>query len=91
MRKYKFLLKPLFYIFNLLVATWLVLLIEQSRPSDFGKYQYFLKGERPPAVIIDNNKQYLKGLFRGYRTGKIDSVQLERELARFFAWPGKQR
>lgn len=38
MKKYNFLFKPLFFIFSLVFATWLVLFIEKISPSDFGKY-----------------------------------------------------
>lgn len=47
MKKYNFLFKPLFFIFNLLLATWIVLEIEKIKPSDFSKRPSFFKDETP--------------------------------------------
>jgi hypothetical protein len=78
MKEYKFLLKPAFFIFNLLFATWLVLKIEQVKPSDFGKYEPFLKGEHiAPAV---NEKLMLKALLNSYKNGQLDSISTEQKI-----------
>ena len=45
MKKYNFLFKPVFFIFNLLFATWLVLKIEEIKPSDFSKRPSFFKNK----------------------------------------------
>lgn len=49
MKKYNFLFKPVFFIFNLLLATWLVLEIEKIKPSDFSKRPSFFKQKTSPA------------------------------------------
>ena len=51
MKKYNFLFKPLFFIFNLLLATWLVLEIEKIKPSDFSKRPSFFKNKT--ALVCD--------------------------------------
>jgi hypothetical protein len=48
MKKYNFLFKPLFFIFSLVFATWLVLYIEKISPSDFGRYEYLFNSEPKP-------------------------------------------
>ena len=85
--KYKFLLKPIFFIFNLLFATWLVFKIEEITPSDFGRYKTLF--EDPPRLSPDNNhhKQYLKKLCHDYKSGKLDSLELELKLDGFLTDP----
>ena len=81
MKEYKFLLKPTFFIFNLLFATWIVLKIEKISPSDMGKYESLFKKETqavPP--VVDNSKQQLKTLIINYKTGVIDSLTFENKL-----------
>jgi hypothetical protein len=81
MKEYKFLLKPVFFIFNLLFASWLVIKIEKLSPSDLGKYESFFKNEAkalPPA--IDNSKLLLKTLIINYKKGVIDSATFDRQL-----------
>jgi hypothetical protein len=79
MKKYTFLLKPIFFIFNLVFATWLVLKIEQIQPSDFGKYKSVFdaptKQDRNKA-----KKEKLQKLLADYKSKKIDLAFLEREL-----------
>lgn len=100
MKKYKFLFKPLFFIFSLLFASWMVLTIEKIRPSDFGKYESLFKSKANAAVpvyknsqidkkenFIDQNKlkkQFIKKLCSDYRAGKIDSVKLNEEIEHLF-------
>jgi hypothetical protein len=87
MRKYKFVLKPLFFIFNLLFATWLVLKIEKIQPSDFGEYKsIFYSGPKPKMVTL-SDKQYLKNLCMDFKKGEIDSLKLEQQLVKFLSPP----
>ena len=37
MKKFDFLIKPVFFTCNLVFATWLVLTIDRIEPSDFGQ------------------------------------------------------
>jgi hypothetical protein len=80
MKEYRFLFKPLFFIFNLLFATWLVFQIEKIHPSDFGKYRSWF--EEPPKLNVTKmyKKQMLKKLISDYKKGVLDSVQLDRSL-----------
>ncbi|MCE3260611.1 MAG: hypothetical protein K0S12_2252 [Bacteroidetes bacterium] len=89
MGKYKFLFKPLFFIFSLIFACWMVLKIEQLRPSDFGRYEAMFKPakkESPPVVkpkreiLIKKGKEALKKLFNDYRSGIIDSTAFNTRL-----------
>lgn len=80
MESYKFLFKPMFFIFNLLFATWLVLEIEKLRPSDFGKYESFFKSGPDRKQISRENKAFLKYLFAQYKAGKLDSTAFERQI-----------
>lgn len=85
MKKYKFLLKPIFFIFNLLFATWLVLKIEKIQPSDFGKHKsVFYSGPKPRMVSLED-KGYLKKLFIDYKAGKVDSLKLEEHINTFLS------
>jgi hypothetical protein len=84
MKKYKFLVKPVFFIFNLLFATWLVLKIEKLSPSDFGRYErLFEPAELRPDNIPLYDKYYLKKLAEDYRSGKIDSAMFDLQLDLF--------
>jgi hypothetical protein len=88
MNRYKFLLKPLFFIFNLLFACWLVLKIEKISPSDFGKHKSLFENtpKSPPLNYKDScihAGKHLRNLCTGYRSGKIDGPQLYQELEKF--------
>ena len=88
MKDYKFLLKPLFYIFNILLASWLVIKIEKLHPSDFGEYETFFEPAKTPHVekkkdISLSDKQYLKNLYSDFIKGKIDSLMIDRQLEQF--------
>jgi hypothetical protein len=83
MKKYSFLLKPTFFIFNLLFATWLVLFIEKLKPSDFGKHKSIFESAPKPKTVTQDDKHFLKNLILSYKQGKIDSLTLEKELDRF--------
>ncbi|MCD6017333.1 MAG: hypothetical protein K0S53_454 [Bacteroidetes bacterium] len=77
MKNYTFLLKPAFFLFNLIFATWLVFKIEEISPSDFGKYKSLF--EDPPGSI-GYKKKHLKKIIIDFKAGKLDSLQLERQL-----------
>jgi len=79
LRKYKFLIKPVFFIFNLLFSTWLVFQIEKVRPSDFGKYRYWL--EIPDRTPIDiARKRDIKKLCDEYKASHLASIQLQNKI-----------
>jgi hypothetical protein len=82
MKKYSFLFKPAFFIFNLLFATWLVLSIEKLHPSDFGQYRNIFERDFKP-TDDNSSKEYLKNLFDNYHKGKIDSTELNKQLNYF--------
>jgi hypothetical protein len=77
MKNYSFLFKPVFFLFNLIFATWLVFKIEAIEPSDFGKYKSLF--DDPPGSMGFKKKQ-LKKLIVDYKIGKLDSIQLEKRL-----------
>jgi len=84
MGKYQFLLKPIFFIFNLLFATWLVLKIEKIQPSDFGRYeQLFQRTEPRPDNVPAYDKYYIKKLADDYKSGKLDSAMFDLQLEIF--------
>jgi hypothetical protein len=83
MKDYSFLKKPVFFIFNLVFATWLVLAIEQMQPSDFGEYgSFFSPPPRPRKVSLDD-KAKLQKLASDFKAGKIDSLTFDKELFEF--------
>lgn len=83
MKNYKFILKPLFFIFNLVFATWLVLQIEKIKPSDFGEYKSIFYTGPKPKFVTQADKHYLKKLCTEYKRGTIDSLKLEKSLEDF--------
>jgi hypothetical protein len=83
MKDYSFLKKPVFFIFNLVFATWLVLAIEQLKPSDFGDNASFFLPPPRPHKVTPADKPKLQKLASAYRAGKIDSLTLDRELNEF--------
>lgn len=97
MKKYKFLLKPLLFIFNMLFATWLVVKIEQLSPTDFTRYKPFFGIESKPKEnqfqkkpeLTTLDKPVLKKLCSDYKLGLIDSVRLDKELD-FVLNPGQE-
>ena len=80
MKNYTFLFKPAFFLFNLIFATWLVFKIEEISPSDFGKYKSLFE-DAPGSVGY--KKKRLKKIIIEYKAGKLDSVQLERQLENY--------
>ena len=83
MENYKFIAKPLFFIFNLLFATWLVIYIERLEPSDFGRYESLFQSKTDQEKIDRDNKDFLMYLAKAYKAGDIDSVKLSAEFDRF--------
>jgi hypothetical protein len=84
MKKYKFILKPLLFIFNLLFASWLVLEIEKINPSHFDKERSLLNNKHEIFTIPNNSMQRLKKLCLEYKAGLIDSTELEIQLEKLF-------
>ncbi|MGZ3862276.1 MAG: hypothetical protein ACXVPN_12180 [Bacteroidia bacterium] len=79
-KKYKFLFKPLFFVFNLLFATWLVLKVEKITPSDFGRYKSLFDDSPELSPGQFYAKQYIKNMCRDYKAGRLDSTNLEKEI-----------
>jgi hypothetical protein len=87
MKKYKFLFKPIFFIINLIFATWLVLTIEKIKPSDFGEHKKFFEAPPAPRVVTKEDKEYLRSLALEFKYGLIDSLKFEKSLDQFLAPP----
>lgn len=85
MKKYIFLFKPLFFIFNLFFATWLVFKIEKMRPSDLGRYGNLFDDVPPPSMLRTLNKQYLKKLCYDFKKGEVDSITLDKKIEQLLA------
>ncbi|HEX8516257.1 MAG TPA: hypothetical protein VF868_08660 [Bacteroidia bacterium] len=84
MKDYSFLLKPIFFIFNLIFATWLVIKIEKLSPSDFGRYETLFERTEPrPDNVPSYDKYYLKTLADDYKSGKLDSAEFDLQLEIF--------
>jgi hypothetical protein len=88
MKNYNFLFKPLFFIFSLVFATWLVFYIEKISPSDFGKYESLFKtktnlSEKEIQQVMNSRGEKLKKICADYKAGIIDSTQLDKELKEF--------
>jgi hypothetical protein len=87
MSQYKFLLKPAFFIFNLMFATWLVLKIEGIKPSDFGRYRSIFGDPEKLNPEKLQQKKYLQNLFSMYKHGGIDSAQVSMKIEKFLLAP----
>ena len=85
MKNYTFLLKPVFFIFNLIFATWLVLAIEKIKPSDFGEKRSIFERAPKPKTVGPQDKMYLKSLAIDYKNGKIDDKKLDQALEGYLA------
>jgi hypothetical protein len=79
MSHYKFLLKPLFFIFNLIFATCLVLWIEKLSPSDLGRFKSVFENAPPPS-----EKDIFMELCRDYKNGTITQAQFDERLDLLF-------
>lgn len=80
LRQYKFLIKPAFFIFSLLFATWMVLKVEKIKPSDFGRYRSLFDDSPDLSRTQLYTKQYIKTLCKNYKAGRLDSIRLEKEI-----------
>lgn len=85
MKQYTFLFKPVFFIVNLIFATWLVLAIEQVQPSDFGQYKSLFESPARPKKVYPEDKHRLKKLAVDFKNGKINEKTLDKELDAFLA------
>lgn len=86
MKNYKFLVKPILFIFNLIFATWLVFAIESVTPSDFGRYGYLF--EDPPALTTKKlKKEHLIRICADYKAGKLDTSDLVERIDMYLALP----
>jgi hypothetical protein len=83
--RYSFLVKPIFFIVNLVFATWLVLAIEQVRPSDFEQHKSIFSSPEKPKKVYPSDKPRLRKLAEDYKAGKIDASTLDKELDAFLA------
>jgi hypothetical protein len=82
MKKYNFLLKPVFFIFSLFFATWLVIEIEKLSPSDFGEPNQEVPLKMSTTDKFTEQKECLKNICFEFKTGKIDSLKLDKKLAK---------
>jgi hypothetical protein len=87
MSQYRFLLKPAFFIFNLIFATWLVLKIEDIKPSDFGRYRSIFGNPEQLNPEKLQQKKYLQRLFSEYKYGVLDSAQVSAKLEKYLLAP----
>ena len=87
MKNYKFLLKPIFFVFNLIFATWLVITIEKIKPSDFGEHKTLFDPAPQPRVVTIKDKDFLKTLAYEYKYGIIDSLKLDQKLGEYLTVP----
>jgi hypothetical protein len=92
MKKYQFLFKPLFFIFNLCFACWLVLKIEKISPSDFGKHRSLFESAPKPASPQNMDSctyagKCLRNLAATYKSGLIDDSMFHRELETLLKTP----
>lgn len=90
MKQYKFILKPLFFIFNLVFATWLVLKIESIRPSDFGEHNKIFNPAPKPRIVTKEDKKILRAIALEFKYGKIDSLKMEQRFDNFLQSPEDQ-
>lgn len=81
MSDYKFLLKPLFFIFNLFLATALVLWIEKLSPSDLGRFKSIFENTAP----VPSEKDVFMELCRDYKSGSITQAEFDKRLEALFA------
>jgi hypothetical protein len=86
MKRFKFILKPALFIFNLLFATWLVFTIEEIKPTDFGRYEYLF--EDPPALKTKKlKKEHLIKICSDYKAGVLDTNELVKKIDMYLALP----
>jgi hypothetical protein len=83
MKRYQFLIKPIFFIFSVFFAAWLTLKIEKLSPSNFGSYKSLFEKQPQIIKLSGHCRTSLKKLFFKYKSGLIDSVGLDQELEKF--------
>ncbi len=89
LKKYSFLFKPVFYIFNIIFATWLVLKIEKLHPSSLGSYSSIFEDYKPDnktqneREFSNDDKAFLKKLFSEYKADRLDSNLLNKQIDLF--------
>lgn len=91
MKQYKFLFKPVFFIFNLVFATWLVLKIEQLKPSDFGRHKHFFEPAPPKRIVTREDKAFLLTVAQEYKNGLMDSATVARKFEEFLTPQEEQK
>jgi hypothetical protein len=99
MKRYKFILKPLFFIFSLTASSYMVLVIEKISPSDFGRQHNLFVADPPPIVqpvksqarILNYSHQYLRNLCFDYKFGIIDNETLDERINTFLYGFGSQK
>lgn len=80
---YRFLLKPLFFIFSLIFATCLVLFIERLAPSDLGSAgTYFRSQPVEHPAVHHYDKEMLRKLCEDYKNGVLTGPGLDSSLTR---------
>src|SRR2546423_1532761 len=93
MNRLTFLIKPAFFIISLLGCTWMTLKIETIYPSDAGKTflpqadsqnikPQFVSSPSDLRYLLDS-KEHLRSLCAGYKSGLIDSTELDASLNQF--------
>ena len=93
MNRLKFLIKPAFFIISLVGCTWMTLEIEKISPSDAGKTflpqanaevikPKFVSSPSDIRYLLDT-KELLRSLCVGYKSGIIDSAELDARLNQF--------
>lgn len=87
MKNYKFLLKTIFFIGNLLFATWLVIKIESIAPSDFGPHKTLFNPAPIPRVVTIKDKDFLKSLAVDFKYGRMDSLTLDKKITEYLLVP----
>ncbi len=71
MKRFSSLLKPLVFIAQLLLASWLVLYIEKLQPSDFGHNKSLFINERKS---MDAKQKEARAILLQFKTGSLDSA-----------------
>jgi len=89
MNNYKFLRKPFFFLFNLLFATWLVLKIEQIKPTDFGRNRNFFEPAPQPRIVTIKDRAFLLQMANDYAKDKLDSAALRLKIEAYLTVPDK--
>lgn len=77
MKQLASLIKPLLFIAQLLIASWLVLYIEKLQPSDFGRYKSLFVNERKS--LLEKRLEAHEVLFE-FKQNRLDSLQAIHKL-----------